>query len=732
MTSESSTGDAPEPAAAPERPRAEAPGGEATGGARRSLPRRIAARFVPYLVPLTVSSAIGAWSVREILKRAGEPAMPLDDSFIHLQFARQIASGHLFQFVPGGGYSSGATSALWPSALAPAYWFGLDGLEVVWVVWALGTLLHAGTILETARLARGFAGRAGAIAAGAMCAVFGAFLWFAWSGMETMGLTWILVRTARVAAEACEGRSRRGPPPSLAQLLVLGLAAPLIRPEGVLASLMAVIGANHVLARRNAAHAPGRSRLVASAVRLVALVPLVGVLSLPVLNHLLVGHSASSTAMVKWLWLHPDVGLGAFAEATLDNVRLMLTSLMVGGGWTAIFMPLGIGVPVALGLFVLLRHTRRVPHRVVFVLLIAAGTFIPCTYDTMLWNRVRYMWPFAPAWFLALVCLSDGLGLLGERLWRPLRLATPIVYGAFAVAFAVKLPWARDDLAQSSRAISKQQVALGKWAAQKLPPEAIIGLNDTGALAYMSGRRTFDVVGLTTEGEAPYWVAGPGSRFEHYEQLPREKLPTHFVVYPQWMQCDPVLGRELTHRTVRDQSILGGATMTAYEASWSLLGSGAAPFRALPAGVELVDELDVADLESERGHRYARLSGRPSENLVQALAFQGSSRKIADGGRVNRPQDRFETELPAGQRILMVLRLGCAEPVEIWQDDVKLGVAEPPEDRGEGRGGEGRCWEERRIELPPSKRSRQAFVLHPADGRPFASYHYWFYLAPEG
>lgn len=51
------------------------------------------------------------------------------------------------------------------------------------------------------------------------------------------------------------------------------------------------------------------------------------------------------------------------------------------------------------------------------------------------------------------------------------------------------------------------------------------------------GRRTFDVVGLTTRSEPRYWAAGAGSRFEHYEHMPRAELPTHFIVYPGGWPC---------------------------------------------------------------------------------------------------------------------------------------------------------------------------------------------------
>jgi len=100
---------------------------------------------------------------------------------------------------------------------------------------------------------------------------------------------------------------------------------------------------------------------------------------------------------------------------------------------------------------------------------------------------------------------------------------------------------------------------------ERLPPDARVGLNDTGAIAYFGERKTFDIVGLTTPSEARYWVGGAASRFEHYERLARDPatagaLPSHFAVYPEWLSCPPVLGERLFESTVRDASILGGVT----------------------------------------------------------------------------------------------------------------------------------------------------------------------------
>ncbi len=595
-------------------------------------------RAKPYLLALSGSTLVVAICVYQILSRAGEPALPLDDAFIHLQYARRLAEGHWFSYTAGAPYSSGATSMLWPLLIAPFFWLGLDGLQIIWVVWGMGALLHAAVAYDTGRLCAGLTGRGGGVAAAAMCLVFGAFAWFGLSGMETMGLAWMLARGGRVAAEH---RESARPERLNRQLVILGLLAPLVRPEGLLVSLMASLTAASSL--RKVGPTPLRKRLVA------VLLPLLGPVIIPSSHALFTGQMASSTATVKWLWLDPYLSSAAKLGKTVDHVALLLTKLLNGDAWTAVFLPEYFGLTMVLGVpaIMLAAHRRRCWWRAFMVMVLVMGTLLPCTYATMLWNRVRYIWPFAPGWFVLSCCFFFELaarlqGRSANRAQRgqvPLRVALgclgPAGAWALVALLAAKLPWAVTDLATSARAITLQQVKLGRWASTQLPTDAIIGVNDTGAIAYLSGRRTFDVVGLTTPGQARYWAAGAASRFEHYERRLRAgqvgQLPTHFIVYRNWMAMPAVLGAQLSQATVLDQSILGGRTMIAAKARYDWLEDSAKPFALRRPPGRLLAELDVADLESERLHAYELGDARAG---YQRAAYQlAGTTMVADGGR---------------------------------------------------------------------------------------------------
>ncbi|HEY8088576.1 MAG TPA: hypothetical protein VIF09_12045, partial [Polyangiaceae bacterium] len=391
--------------------------------------------------------------------------------------------------------------------------------------------------------------------------------------------------------------------------------------------------------------------------------------------------------------------------------------------YSAEFIPSGAG-PFALaglGAIAILGVQRRRGWRAAGVLLLAVTMLAPCVYYTFLWNRLRYLWPFMTGWLVGLACLARVLGDLAGVLRARWRVLTPVLCGLFAGALATKLEWTLDDAAQSASGIDRQQVALGRWAKESLPADARIGVNDTGAIAYFGDRRTFDVVGLTTETEGRYWVAGTGSRLEHYERLHATspgKLPTHFIVYPEWMAMDMVLGAPLHEAVVTDASILGGHVMRAYVADWTLLGTGEKPWTA--ASAEVLDAVDVADLESEAAHRYELLGARDHEQVARHGTTPGGA-DVVDGGRTERLEDRFVVSLPAGTpaRGIVRLEVPAVTGVRVTVNDVPVAAFDADDEDG---------WFEHAFDLPASAAGERSVVDVRFTG-PVTTFHYWFVAA---
>lgn len=667
------------------------------GGGAVAQPARAAARVHAACLVGFALGTLGLliWAGAAVWRAGGgQLGAPLDDSYIHFQFARSFASFQPFEYSAGQGRVPGATSLLWPALLTPAIWLGASGQGLIAVTWLLGFGALFGQACEVYLAGRRVMHWAFAASAGVLVLCLSANTWFAASAMEVVPLGYLLLRSARRAAEYMEGASCKW---RERELLALAFAAALLRPEGALAALFVACA---LLLR-------GKQR------RLLGLVALAAPLAAPLVNAVFTGSAQQTTALAKWLPMNPYFQ-GRLLAAILGNVELLFGTLLDGREWAWTFIPEGYGFVALLSLPALLvaGELRGARAHAAFLCLVGLAMLAPTTYETFLVNRLRYLWPFAAPWLLGLAALGQLAGLALRRAHARLEHAGLAIPALAGLGFAALAPVSVADLAQSCAAISAQQVALGKWAAQNLPASSKLGVNDAGAIAFYSGKPTFDIVGLTTRAEARYWVAGAGSRFEHYERLPRAALPTHFVVYPSWFGIPSLLGRCLTERRVEGATILGGPVMVACEADYWSLSTGARPTTVMPAGA-LLDELDVADLESEAAHEYELGWASAQDNVVV------SDFDVVDGGRARRTRENFLLEVQPGGAL--VVRLGSSEPTElrVWLS----GVAAAPLLVASGAA------QELSLPIPNGqKRGRARVTL--ASALPLTVLHYWSFGPP--
>ena len=652
--------------------------------------RQRARAALPFAVPTALLAAL---TIRQILDAAnGVPSVPLDDAYIHFQFARTFVNGAPLAYSPAAPPVAGATSWLWPAALALGYAVGFREQYIVWWAWALGFVSLGLLAAEARRVARGLCGPVTAAGASVLMLCFGANVWFAASGMEVVPLAWLMLRGVGTAARYWEEppteRTRR-------ELLVIALLLPLLRPEGAWVALLAAL----ILLLR-----PYSGR------RWYGLIALAAPALPALLNRVFSGEFTSTTARSKWLPLSPYSSAASLAVALREYTHTLFSTLLNGELWSSVFLPQGSAPVLVAGLAALAIAGYRSGRwlRAGLVLALAAGVLFPGTYDCPLCNRLRYLWPFFPAWLIGCAALAELVAQALATRRAELRAAGPLALGVVAGGLLGCLSAALDDVATSSAAITKQQVALGRWARDALPANARIGVNDTGAITYFSGKPTFDIVGLTTRGEARYWAAGAGARFEHYERLGPARLPTHFIVYPEWFGQDALLGAELTERSVPGATILGGERMVAHVADYRLLGSGERPQASLAGARRVIDRLDVADLESEAEHEYALFSATQRQSYVAESAGQ------LDGGRAGRTDDRFMLRVQAGGALIVRVAADAGATLELSVAEERRELTVPPS-----------FWHEALIELPRALRSQRAQVsLHARDGT-FSSLHYF-------
>ena len=610
---------------------------------RPSLRATGRARLLRVLPIALATLAVAASVIHAVREKVGYAAPTLDDAYIHFQYARAIAEGHPLRYQADAARSSGATSLLWPLMLAPFWLVGLKGAALTWAAWLYGFGALGGLAYESQRLTEKLTSRVMGWAAALSVLTFGGLVWCAASGMEVVPFAWSIARSLRLASEWSEAAPEERTKKRLRSLVTITFVMALLRPEGQAYALLVaavVIG----FPRENKLRSRARGLILAAAA-----------VANPILLWLLTGSATSSTAQVKLLPGNPYYALGASVEA---NVRILITQIWNGEVWSAEFLPKGGAPIVLLGLSAVVASGARKQAAVrgALVLAFGLGMFIPCAYVTFLWNRLRYLWPFSPGLIIGVMCLCHLLGEAAARLRVRFQAISLVLAGGLMGVFMDHYEWVKEDIAQSASGIDRQQSALGRWAKENLPADARIGVNDTGAIAYFSDRRTFDIVGLTTPSEAPYWVAGAASRYEHYERLMRTQpnaLPTHFIVYPEWMATDTVFGPALHEAVVTDSSILGGQVMRVYKSNYALLGSGDVPWT--PVG-KVVDAMDDADLESEKEHDYELLGARDGEQgILESSAPDGHP--VVDGGRTNRNHERFKVKLAPGTAAIGLARL---------------------------------------------------------------------------
>jgi hypothetical protein len=174
--------------------------------------------FIP-VASLAIGVAVFVVRTRQLAGPVGAAAFPLDDAWIHMHFARNLAEGRGFAYNPGTPVS-GSTAPLWTLALGGI--FAALGSHPA-LAKALGIAATLGSAWLASRLAGIWTGcRELALLAGILTALASPMVWGALSGME-VSLAALLVTAALLLH--VQGRS-------WAAATALGLGG-LARPEAL-------------------------------------------------------------------------------------------------------------------------------------------------------------------------------------------------------------------------------------------------------------------------------------------------------------------------------------------------------------------------------------------------------------------------------------------------------------------------------------------------------------------
>jgi len=465
---------------------------------------------------------------------AGASGFPLDDAWIHLQFARNLAEGAGFSFNPGASVA-GSTAPLWTLLLAAGAAAFSPSLGMAK---AFGVAATLGAAILTRRAALAWGARADVALVAAVALLWtGPVAWGALSGME-VALAAFLVAAALLA----HAHDRLLVSSACAALAVLA------RPEAFLLIPLLVL-ARRLTLRRAAAF---------GLVTVVAVAP-AALFSLWTVGTLYPATAAAKVegGLVGWLG-------GVNEPAALTWIWRPWTFLTGWIGWltaTHWLLPLAL-VP---GLVLVWRRAGRALGAVALALVAHPfGMALLAPYRGPAFQEGRYSIHLLPLVVLTLaVALGDwGRGGppseptlantsshelpprgdavdpdntgLGRGATAPpvpqrnswVRTIAVVWLGIAVVSLvpaATRYGWAVQN-------INAMQVHLGRWVDTNLPRTARIAANDIGAIAYFSRREVIDLMGLVTPEIIPFRRRGELGVMRYL----KEACPQYVIIFPAW------------------------------------------------------------------------------------------------------------------------------------------------------------------------------------------------------
>ena len=488
------------------------------------------------LTAVALAAALGLFLQRErqIAGAGGPGGFPLDDAWIHFQFARNLAAGHGFAYNPDVPVA-GSTAPLWTLLLGGM--FAAGGAHPAWA-----KVAGVAAALVAACLARWLAllwtgDTALGLTAALVTAWSAPLVWGALSGMEVT-LAAALVTGALIAHAA--GRA------ALSAALI-GLAA-LTRPEAVMLVSLLWLGGPLTVSRS----------AIMWGVPLAMLAPWV------VFNLQTAGTPLPATAAAKI-----EGGLVGLLSGTQEPLAttLLRRPWQFESEWIAWLGSINVLLPVLFlpGLWVVWRRGGRFWAWPASILVFhPIGMALLAPYRGPAFQEGRYSIHLLP---LAVVVAVSALAPLArtvrvQPLWG--RLGCAILLAANLVplaAGATRYAWAVQN-------IDAMQVSLGRWVAAQTPADARLALNDVGAIGYLGRREVIDVMGLVTPAIIPYRREGEAGVLRYLG----ETCPDYLIIFPAWFPAlsarrdlfTPVHRIRLEHNTVA-----GADEMVVYETVWN-------------------------------------------------------------------------------------------------------------------------------------------------------------------
>lgn len=448
---------------------------------------------------------------------------PLDDSWIHQTYARNLAELGEFSFIPGQP-SAGSTSPLWSAILAMGYLFRLPHLAWTYGLGWLSLVLVAYTGMIFSEQVFGVEPSHSRWVA-VFLVLEWHLLWAAGSGMETLLFSGLVFYTLLLLFSLKERWFVVG--------ALIGVSI-WLRPDGLtlLGPLCWVI-----YFRKQTWRERFRNLVISLTGFLLLMGPYL------VFNYMLAGNIWPNTFLAKqteyaalqesaWIerfWGQIRLPLAGAGAILSPGIAIMLYRTAKTRSWekfSTILWVVGFIGLYAWRLPVTYQHGRYIMPVMPVLFTWGLAGLLHFLKEYSSW---RYFWVLSRTWILSLVFVQGLFLFLGAR------------------AYAQDVAWIETEMVQASR-----------WIAENTQPSDLIAAHDIGALGYYSDREILDLAGLISPEVIPFM-----RNEDRLAEFLDQKQVKYLMTFPSWYP-DLINGREMVYQTA-GKSIFSVEPMTIYD-----------------------------------------------------------------------------------------------------------------------------------------------------------------------
>lgn len=442
----------------------------------------------------------------EALNKNGYFSFPLDDPWIHLQFAKNFYQYGEFSYFKDSAVTSGSTAPLYTFLLALGFLFTQN--EFI-LSYSLGIIFFIGSIIYFYRiLVLEFQGNNLIIFLGTLLFAFiWKIQWAAISGMETTTAIFFLLGSIYFYKKE--------------KWILLSIFAGMflwVRPEAII--FYGVLLINFVYHKywtkdKNILNLKHYKFFISISLFLLI------VISYFIFNLTLSGSLFPNTfsAKIKYYsggnvnYLEQLINL--FSE---DDIIVL--SIFSAIGFIAVFYKIIL---------------RKQNNMLIYAswslgLILAFGLFLPYLYQ-----KGRYLFPIYPAFtILGLYGIINFFSIL-KNLIKSLTNKKVYLYSATILLVLIFTQFLYASISFKNiyiddvKYIHDRQITTARWIEKNLPLDAVVATHDIGAMAYYSNRQIVDMVGLVS----PEMIPNIGS-FQGLKKFLNSKQVTHVVTLRNW------------------------------------------------------------------------------------------------------------------------------------------------------------------------------------------------------